>query len=186
MKEPAEGAERRRATTPSIELETEDPNNEVDGRKMIMTEKMLKRPLLMTLSMWYFGLGTFVMTIGSYIGISEESMYINGILRNREYFIRHALVWCVAGAFLCAFISWVIKKGKWWFQPFPLIFWSVLLLVALIETPEDWLSTIFNFGIVAGFTGWYFYFKPNVKEYFQNLRGQVTFTTTDGGAQQRP
>lgn len=124
----------------------------------------------MTLSMWYFGLGAVVMIIGSYIGISEESMYINGILRNREYFIKHALVWGVAGALLCAFISWVIKNGKWWFQSIPLIFWSIILLTALIETPEDWPSILFSYGVVAGLTGWYFYFKPNVKDYFSELK----------------
>lgn len=142
----------------------------VSGMKMTDSEKTIKRPLLMTLSMWYFGLGTVVMIIGSYIGISEESMYINGILRNRDFFIRHALVWCIAGALLCAFISWVIKKGKWWFQPTPLIFWSAILLATLIETPEDWLSILFSYGVVAGLTGCYFYYKQNVKYYFSELK----------------
>lgn len=134
----------------------------------------------MTLAMWYFGLGAVVMIIGSYIGISEESMYINGVLRNRNYFIKHELVWCVAGALLCAFISLVIKNRKWWFQPIPLIFWSAILLITLIGAPEDWLSILFSYGAVAGFTGWYFYFKPNVKDYFQNLKGHANHSAAAG------
>lgn len=147
---------------------------------MTTTEKIIKRPLLMTLSMWYFGLGALVISIVSYICISEESMYINGILRDREYFIKHSLVWCIVGALLCAFISLVIKSGKWWFQPIPLIFQITILITILIGIPEDWISTLFNFGVVTGFTGWYFYFKPNVKEYFLCLKRRANNSAARG------
>ncbi len=129
-----------------------------------------KRPLLITLAMWYFGLAIFPIYMVAYIGSTEKSMYVNGVLRSNDYFIKNELIWCIVGALFCVFIFWTIKKEKWWFQPIPLILWSILYLTGYIQTPEDWLSLSLSFGVVVGFTLWYFYYKPNVREYFKALK----------------
>jgi len=129
-----------------------------------------KRPLLVTLAMWYCGLAIFPFLMIAYTGSTEKSMYVNGVLRNNDYFIKNELIWCIVEALLCAFIFWAIKKEKWWFQPIPLILWSIICLTRYIQVPGDWLSLSISFGVGAGFTLWYFYYKAKVREYFNSLK----------------
>src|SRR6266480_221609 len=101
---------------------TVDPQA-VSVTKMKTTITKHKRPLLVTLAMWYCGLAIFPFLMIAYTGSTEKSMYVNGVLRNNDYFIKNELIWCIVEALLCAFIFWAIKKEKWWFQPIPLIMW---------------------------------------------------------------
>ena len=129
-----------------------------------------KRPLLLTLSMWYFGIGILPIIIAAYIGCTEETMYINGVLRDNVYFMKNYLLWLLVGVISCAFFAWSIKKEKWWFQHIPPLVCSLFLFIGLIKAPSNWQSLTITYGVIVGITIWYFYYRQNVREYFALLK----------------
>jgi hypothetical protein len=135
-----------------------------------------KPPFLIRVLIWFAGLASVAMYVSIVLAILDIGPHIMGGERvTREEWLDIAAPLVAVIGVLMACISYGFATEKAWSRHVVIalfalivIYASILGVLNLIHHAIMWRAII-NGTLFGGASVWYFYFKPNVAEYFREL-----------------
>jgi hypothetical protein len=135
-----------------------------------------KPPFLIRVLIWFAGLASVAMYVSIVLAILDIGPHIMGGERvTREEWLHIAAPLVAVIGVLMACISYGFATEKAWSRHVVIalfalivIYASILGVLNLIHHAIMWRAII-NGTLFGGASIWYFYFKPNVAEYFHEL-----------------
>jgi hypothetical protein len=135
-----------------------------------------KQPFLIRILTWFAGLASLGMYLSIVLAILDIGPHVMGGERvTREEWLHIAAPLVAVIGILMACISYGFATEKAWSRHFviamfgPIVLYaSVLGILNLIHHAIMWRAII-NGTLFGSASVWYFYFKPNVAEYFREL-----------------
>jgi hypothetical protein len=142
---------------------------------MILVTKS-KQPFLIRVLTWFAGLASVGMYVSIVLAILDIGPHIMGGERvTREEWLRIAAPLVAVIGILMALISYGLANRKHWARHVVIAMFALIVVYAsilgalnLIHHAIMWRAII-NGTLAGGASAWYFYFKPNVAEYFREL-----------------
>jgi hypothetical protein len=136
----------------------------------------LKRPFAIRILTWFAALASVGMYLSILLAIYDIGPHIMGGERvTREEWLHIAAPLVAVIGVLMACISYGFATGKPWSRHLVIAMFALIVVYAstlgalnLIHHAIMWRAII-NGTLFGGASVWYFYFKPNVAEYFREL-----------------
>jgi hypothetical protein len=136
----------------------------------------IKQPFAIRILAWFAALASFGMYLSIVLAILDIGPHIMGGERvTREEWLHIAAPLVAVIGVLMACISYGFATGKPWSRHLVIAMFALIVVYAstlgalnLIHHAIMWRAII-NGTLFGGASVWYFYFKPNVAEYFREL-----------------
>jgi hypothetical protein len=136
-----------------------------------------KPPFLIRVLIWFAGLASVAMCVSIVLAILDIGPHIMGGERvTREEWLHIAAPLVAVLGVLMACISYGFATEKAWSRHVVIALFALIVIYASILGVLNLIHhaimrrAIFNGTLFGGASIWYFYFRPNVAEYFRKLR----------------
>ena len=138
----------------------------------------MKQPLGIRILSWFSGLASAGMFVSIALGVLDIGPHlIGGEEVSRSEWLRLAAPLVAVTGCLMGSVSYGLAARKVWSRHLVLAIFVLILVYASALGILDVLRhtivwrAIVNASLFGCVSAWYFYFKPNVAEYFRKLRG---------------